>query len=148
MDNPPMMVVLTPAEPIWIPPRAALLVPMAMVVVPVPVPRLTVEDVPMPRFRVWLAVELPTVMAPVPCGAPMVRAPLSEAGFTLVTEMLVPVALVKERLPSKLVKPEISKLVEVTLSAVKPTKSVVEVKTIDPATNCINEVPVTEVPFR
>lgn len=51
-DRPPIIVVETPAEPIWIPPTAALLVPINMEVVPGPVAIFTVLDVPVPSARV------------------------------------------------------------------------------------------------
>ena len=53
--KPPTTVVLTPVAPIWIPPKAPP-VPMAMVVVPGPVPRLMVLEVPMPKERIWARV--------------------------------------------------------------------------------------------
>ena len=65
MVRPPKMVVETPVAPIRTPPKAPP-VPMAMVVVPGPVPILMVEEVPMPKERVWATEELPTVIRPVP----------------------------------------------------------------------------------
>ena len=55
----------------------------------------------------------------------MVRAPASEAGLSLVTEMLVPVALVKVVL-DKLVRPDTYKLVVVALEEVTLVKIAVE----------------------
>ncbi len=59
--------------------------------------------------------ELPTVIRPVPWGAPIVRAPASEAGLSLETDMLVPVALEKARAVNEA-------LVEVTLVPVAVVK--------------------------
>ena len=84
-----------------------------MVVVPGPVPKLIVDEVPIPSDSVCAAVELPTVIRPVPFGAPMVRVPESEAGPIRITDRLVPVAEVKVVLP-RLVRPLTFKLVEVT----------------------------------
>ena len=50
--RPPSMVVVTLVEPMWIPPMALRPVPIEMVVVPGPVPRLTVDEVPIPKDRV------------------------------------------------------------------------------------------------
>ena len=115
MDNPPMMVVETLVAPIWIPP-AAPLVPIKIVVVPGPVPILIVLEVPIPRDRVCATEEFPTVIRPVPWGAPMVRAPASLAGFNLVTLMLVPVALEKV----KVVKFALVEVTLVPVAVVKP----------------------------
>ena len=112
--KPPMTVVLTLVPPIWIPPKAAP-VPMLMVVVPMPVPRLRVVVVPTPILTVSATLELPMVMMPVPWGAPMVRAPESEPGLSLVIARLVPVALVKVKLVELI-------LVEVTLVPVAVVK--------------------------
>ena len=103
--KPPIMVVDTPVAPIWMPP-AAPPVPMAIVVVPGPVAIFTVDDVPMPRDRVWATLDLPTVMRPGPADAPLVRALESDAGLSLVIDKLVPVALAKLNVPSNLVGPE------------------------------------------
>lgn len=111
-DRPPIIVVETPTEPIWIPPTAALLAPINMVVVPEPVAIFTVLDVPVPSARVWLNEELPTVIVPVPSAAPMVRAAAADDGLILTTEMFVPVALEKARIPI-LVGPDTNKLVVV-----------------------------------
>ena len=53
-------------------------------------------------------------MRPVPADAPIVRAPESDAGLSLVIDRLVPVALAKLNAPSNLAGPETYKLVEVT----------------------------------
>ena len=90
-------------------------VPMAMMVVLTPVPMLMVDDGPIPRLRVSAWVELPTVMAPVPLVAPMVSAPASEAGLSLLTAREVPVAEVKVKLVVLI-------LVEVTLVPVAVVK--------------------------
>ena len=84
MESPPIMVVETLALPSMMPP-AVPPVPMEMVVVPVPVPRLMVDEVPMPSESVWATLELPTVIRPVPAEAPIVRAPAAEAGLMVVT---------------------------------------------------------------
>ena len=119
-SSPPLILVKTPAAPIEMVPVAPP-VPRLIVVVPGPVPRLMVEEVPIPRLSVCAKEELPTVMAPVPWGAPIVRAPESEAGLSLVRARLVPVAEVKVVL-DKLAKPETYQLVVVALEEVTLVK--------------------------
>ncbi len=97
-DRPPKIVVETLVPPIVIPPMALAPVPIATVVVPeAPVAIFTVDDVPIPRLRVSAAVELPTVMAPVPAAKPMVRVPATEVGLIFGTARRVPVAFWKFR---------------------------------------------------
>ena len=85
-------------------------------VVPTPVPRLIVLEVPMPRDRVWATVELPTVIRPVPAPAPIVRAPESEDGLRRTRDRLVPVALEKD----KVVKFALVEVTLVPVAVVKP----------------------------
>lgn len=123
-SSPPLILVKTPEAPIEMVPVAPP-VPMLIVVVPGPVPRLMVDDVPIPRLSVCAKEELPTVIEPVPWGAPITRAPESEAGLSLLRARLVPVAEVKVVL-ERLAKPETYQLVVVPLVEVTLVKMAVE----------------------
>ena len=101
---------------------------------------LTVDEVPVPSERDCASDELPTVIAPVPCGDPIVRVPASPVdGLSLVMAKLVPVALVNVRTP-RLVMPETFKLVEVALVPNRLVK-------VRPAEKKFVEVPLEIVVF-
>ena len=89
MVKPPKIVVETLVAPILTLPMVPP-VPMATVVVPIPVAILTVEVGPIPRLRVCGAVELPMVMAPVPAVLPIVKVPAMPP-FGIMVETTSPV---------------------------------------------------------